>query len=278
MHEKIILHNYAYPPVEYSTQTNIQNTGETKSAAHNKWRQTMADKVENQKNNAPEQNPQSNWEEASREITAEALKNFFVTNLTKLDRDNSGRITKKEIDAAVFTGQNHPGTWNDKEIEMLHTLKNNYSTLSKITAAKGGGEGSHLFSEINPRDMIVFANLYKQLKQEQSELTKATDYAKENFSKLDKDGNGYISMPELWSSKDALTPEVSTLMKHAHKAKKASNDEWFFERKGLSRKDLEKYPEQWKKETDHLTDGACSCAMCRGFRPSKGSILDVTKK
>lgn len=241
----------------------------------------MADIISPAEKNNRDNNAQKPWEGVSQQITADSLKDFVVSNFSKIDGNNNSRLSKSEIEQALFTGNKFPGTWTETEMKMLSKLRDNYSALSKMTARSGGGEGFSFFSQITPRDVMAFSDLYKQLSTEQDAITKATKYAKDNFSKLDKDGNGFLSMPELWSSGEATRPEIATLMRHAHKIKGASNDEWGFERKGLSMKDLENYPSKWRDERDHLAEGGfCGCAMCRAVsgRPTKGGVLDIIDK
>lgn len=208
------------------------------------------------------------WQGVSQQIIADEMRDFFLNNFKKLDADGNGGVSKNEIQSV------DPNQFGDRDKQSLQRIQNNYDTLVKMTSGRGSWQTN---GTIIPADMTMFSQYHNTLKHERDAIKQSTDFIRSNFYDLDTDKNGFVSMTEMQNSgKLAQMPHAAS---NYYRMIKASNDEWGFERKGISKNDLDKYESKWnaEKNWNHDKGRICGCPMCTailniGF-PTKGDVL-----
>jgi Ca2+-binding EF-hand superfamily protein/LysM repeat protein len=161
---------------------------------------------------------------------------YVKNNFDKLDKSKDGHVTKEEIDDYIKNNKE----LSKQEVEALTkaaanigNLQNNNRDAQLISTGKGayyGPEGG-----ITKKDLDV-AN----------QRMKAEEYANKNFDKFDTNNDGHVNAEELQAYMKANegklskeeTANLQQLIKDMDRLQGMANDEWFWESKGFTQRDL----------------------------------------
>lgn len=186
-------------------------------------------------------------EAASSKLTPEDLKRLFDKNLCRLDADGDGFVSESEVDAAMkdksFTGQ---------DAQLVAVLKKHQDDLEELSNDETGDENDG----VTAADIAKFDEMQKNIVPEYNANKNMTNYGTENFSKLDADGDGFLTNSELEealkdsSLKDNEKQAIERMKKQIANIEEASNDEWGDESKGITKEDLKKYWEEYRGQDD----------------------------
>ncbi|MBY0548354.1 MAG: hypothetical protein K2W95_13745 [Candidatus Obscuribacterales bacterium] len=219
----------------------------------------------------PRKEQQSGQQEAA--STATLLSEFVMKNMDRIDSNKNERLSKSELQTAKQSQQ-----WSSKDVETLDTLLTNYDTLKKVGSYKSSYAELYFTAQVTVRDVLLFEKQRGQLIEERNNVQEALKFANDHFSSLDQDKNGFLNIAELVASREKTPQHVDTLISRFPKIQNASGDEYIIENDGITKKDIERYPTTWQRETDHVQETACGCAACKGRKPDKGAILSVLDK
>ncbi len=200
--------------------------------------------------NAAAGSGQSVWANVSQEITANELQDFVTDNLSRIDRNNNGFLSKSELK----TARRQEG-WSAREQATLDTMITNYSIMARSDAQYRRWE-----AEISIPSIARYAEVRNSLTTESTQIQTALQYGRDNFSTLDINQDGFINIVEL--SKANKNPQTKKLMSNYNGIQSASNDEWGPENDGITRKDLDKFQESWLSEIHTTKKAGCGCGMC----------------
>lgn len=161
---------------------------------------------------------------------------YVKNNFDKLDKSKDGHVTKEEIDDYIKSHKD----LSKQEVETLkkvsanmNKLENNNQDAELIPTGEGavyGPEGG-----ITKKDLDV-AN----------QRMKAEEYANKNFDKFDTNNDGHVNADELKAYMKANegklskeeTANLQHLIKDMDRLQGMANDEWFWESKGFTQRDL----------------------------------------
>lgn len=184
---------------------------------------------------------------ASSTLTPADLKRLFDKNLCRLDKDGDGFVSESEIDAAMkdksYTGQ---------DAQLVAVLKKHQDELEELSNDEIGDENDG----VTAADIVKFDEMQKDIVPEYNANKNMTNYGTENFSKLDANGDGFLTRDELekaagdTSLKADEKQAVERMKERLSDIEEASNDEWGDENKGITKADLKEYWEDYRKKDD----------------------------
>lgn len=190
----------------------------------------------------------------------------------RIDLDQDGFVSRKEISKAV----ENP-SYKGEDAQVIAGLFDS-KTWSRLVESSDDQRGKD--NSISPKDI-------QQLDQERASkiefASKFMPYAEKNFAKLDKDGNGFLEIGEIeiaQSNKKLSAPDRNALkqLRAAYaRLQQESNDEWFWENDGITRKDLKVFANQIDglKQDQAAADNAMKIAdrTYRGIRDQSSTEL-----
>jgi len=187
-------------------------------------------------------NERSSEHGSQSQSAADTLSRFFIDNFAKLDADRDDYVSESELNTARSFGNFH-----GNDLNLLDILIDNRETLQAMnpheTPSWRADENG-----ITVGDMSVFAASHNEISARLSKGKAMIDFLSNNYSRIDRDNNGFINQKELFRAatnqtfSDAerkLATEISTSQAF-DRLEEASNDEWFFDDDGITRNDLQK--------------------------------------
>lgn len=161
----------------------------------------------------------------------EDLQKYADKNFDKIDSDQDGSLSEKELDEALkdecLTGEDR------KAIEILQKHRHGFEDLSD--------------DEFGPENDGITRNdlgEFGKIAAKQGEAEDMYSYAKKNMSKLDRDGDGQLNQKELDEAINACDPDseakrlLERMKEQYEELQSSSNDEWGFDNDGISVDDL----------------------------------------
>ncbi len=161
---------------------------------------------------------------------------YVRNNFDKLDKSKDGHVTKQEIEDYIK---------NNKELS-----KQEVELLKKTAANVDKLENNNTDGELNPYSEYPTygpeGGITKKDIEVANQRMKAEDYANKNFDKLDTDNDGHVNSAEIEAYMKAnqgkLSKEETATLQHLIKdmdrLQGMANDEWFWESKGFTQRDL----------------------------------------
>lgn len=156
-----------------------------------------------------------------------AALNYAEKNFAKLDGDKDGHITEGEIDQYMTANKD---SVSPEDLANLRALKAKVSEVEELSNDEFGDENDG----ITKKDIAM-----------SKERIDALAYGKENFDKLDGNGDGYVTAEDIDAyikARGDVSPEekkkLEYLKKEADDLQDYHNDEWGFENDGITKGDL----------------------------------------
>lgn len=161
---------------------------------------------------------------------------YVRNNFDKLDKSKDGHVTKEEIEDYIK---------NNKELtkQEIEALKKTAANVDKL-------ENNNTDGELNPYSEYPTYGPENGITKRDIDVAnqrmKAEDYANKNFDKLDTDNDGHVNSAEIEAymkanqgklSKDE-TATLQHLIDDMDRLEGMANDEWFWESKGFTQRDL----------------------------------------
>lgn len=170
---------------------------------------------------------------------------LFEKNFSRLDKDRDGFVSGKEIDMAL-----QDGSFRGEDAELVNALKNHWKTIEDLSNDEYGPENNGVSLADARKLQENMSQRRNTLEEESNSAWSIKDYGINNFSKLDSNGNGYITSQEIDRVlQDTTIPQeqrkiLEDMKGRTGEIQNASNDEWGRETGGITRKDLEEYYNQ----------------------------------
>lgn len=123
---------------------------------------------------------------------------YAKTNFTRMDGDGDGRISDHELDGYEKA---NAGKLSEKETKLLAELKGHRRDIANAGDDETGFENSG-FSRFDIDESVRLSNVRTTVEtalqeKNSADLRPALEHAKQNFKKIDGDGNSFVSEAEL---------------------------------------------------------------------------------
>lgn len=175
---------------------------------------------------------------------------YAQKNFEKLDTDSDGYITAEEIEGYIKDRRD----LSQSDLKKLNYLKDHVGDIEETSNDEWGDENDGI-TRYDLNAAKAEDGTERMSSQEQScetikatgDLRPALDFARDNFDKIDADKDGFIDADEIRDFADANKTTFSTddlaklmaLKKKVSDVEEQSNDEWFDENDGITKKDIE---------------------------------------
>lgn len=175
---------------------------------------------------------------------------FAGKNFERLDADSDGHITAGEIDGYIKDKRE----LSEGDLNKLKYLKDHVDDIEEESNDEWGDE-HHGITRYDMNSAKEADGTERMSAREQAcetikatdDLRPALDFALDNFEKMDADKDGYLDSSEIMDFADANKTNFSTdelaklvaLKRKVGGVEEQSNDEWFDEDNGITKKDIE---------------------------------------
>lgn len=217
--------------------------------------------------------PTSPYAQQRTPLDTDHVKEAGESIFDKIDKDHDGFLSKKELGKAVsekkFQGQ---------EAQVVATLYNNVGKLEALS-------DDEIFTDddgITKKDLEAFDRLDAKKRLEVTGLSGCDLFIRNGFATADKDHNGFLTRKEAIQAlgNKNLTADEKRILSHIRdnvgEIEEASDDEWFWEDDGVTKKDLEKHFNNWSRDgSEAKLTGALSWII---GRTSKSQQADISRE
>lgn len=217
--------------------------------------------------------PTSPYTQQRTPLDTDHVKDAGESVFDKIDEDHDGFLSKKELGKAVsekkFQGQ---------EAQVVATMYNNIVKLQELS-------DDEIFTDddgITKKDLEAFDRLDAKKRREVTGLSGCDLFIRNGFAAADKDHDGFLTRSEAIQAlgNKNLTADERRILSHIRdnvgEIEEASDDEWFWENDGVTKKDLEAHFNNWSRDgSEAKLTGALSWII---QRTSKSQQPDISRE